>query len=302
MGVKTDCVSKQDIIDAMTPMEPWKVGKIRVIYEIGSDFLLIVSSDAISAFDCVLPPLIPYKGKVLNGLSVFWFGRTKSVCTNHLVTANVESYPTNIYEHIELLAGRSMLVKRVDRLDIECVVRAYLSGSAWKAYKDNSSICGIKLPPGLRESDKLPETIFTPTSKAESGHDIELTYSAAKKLIGHVSDIRDISIKLLELANEEAVAKGIIVADTKFEFGLCGDEVMLIDEALTPDSSRFWSMEDYEPGRPQRSFDKQYVRDYLLEAGWDKESAPPELPPDVVAKTSEKYLEAYRRITGKDLS
>jgi len=286
----------------LSDIEPFSVGKVRDIYDL-DDRLLFIATDRISAFDVVLPTGIPYKGKVLNSLSIFWFSLTKRIIDNHLITADVNEYPEKLRHYREILAGRSMIVKKAKRIDLECVVRAYLSGSAWKAYKEKGIICGIKLPTGLKESDKLPEPIFTPTSKTDSGHDMELTYTEAEKLIGKdiFEEVKEKSLQILVTAGKETESKGIIIADTKFEFGIYDGKVILIDEVLTPDSSRFWPMDDYEPGRSQKSFDKQYVRDYLEEIKWDKNPPAPELPDDVVKKTAEKYLEAHKKLTGKKL-
>jgi len=279
-------------------VKPFSVGKVRDIYNL-DDRLLIIATDRLSAFDIVLPTGIPYKGKVLNALSVFWFSLTKHIIDNHLITADVNEFPEKLQPYKEILDGRSMIVKKAKRINLECVVRAYLSGSAWKAYKEKGEICGIKLPSGLKESDKLPEPIFTPTSKADSGHDMELTYLEAEKLASKniFEEVKEKSLQILITAGKEAESKGIIIADTKFEFGIYDGKVILIDEVLTPDSSRFWPMDDYKPGRSQKSFDKQYVRDYLEEIKWDKNPPAPELPDKVVKKTTEKYLEAYRRLT-----
>jgi phosphoribosylaminoimidazole-succinocarboxamide synthase len=284
-------------------VKPFSVGKVRDIYNL-DDRLLIIATDRLSAFDIVLPTGIPYKGKVLNALSVFWFSLTKHIIDNHLITADVNEFPEKLQPYKEILDGRSMIVKKAKRINLECVVRAYLSGSAWKAYKEKGEICGIKLPSGLKESDKLPEPIFTPTSKADSGHDMELTYLEAEKLVSKniFEEVKEKSLQILITAGKEAESKGIIIADTKFEFGIYDGKVILIDEALTPDSSRFWPMDDYKPGRSQKSFDKQYVRDYLEEIKWDKNPPAPELPDKVVKKTTEKYLEAYKKITGRELA
>jgi phosphoribosylaminoimidazole-succinocarboxamide synthase len=286
----------------MPDIKPFSVGKVRDIYDL-DDRLLFIATDRISAFDVVLPTGIPYKGEVLNSLSVFWFDLTKRIIGNHLITADVNEYPEPLQPYKKMLAGRSMIVKKAKRIDLECVVRAYLSGSAWKAYKEKGEICGIKLPSGLKESDKLPEPIFTPTNKADSGHDIELTYSEAEKLVGKsiFDEVKEKSLQILVTAGKEAESKGIIIADTKFEFGIYDGKVILIDEVLTPDSSRFWHKDDYEPGRSQKSYDKQYVRDYLEAIKWDKNPPAPELPDEIVEKTTEKYVEAYKRLTGKEL-
>lgn len=283
-------------------IKPFSIGKVRDIYDL-DERLLFIATDRLSAFDVVLPTGIPYKGKVLTALSVFWFNLTKDIIDNHLITADVNEFPKELEPYKEILDGRSMIVKKAKRIDLECVVRAYISGSAWKAYKEKGSICGIKLPSGLKESDKLPEPIFTPTSKSDTGHDVELDYFQAENLIGKelFNEVKEKSIQILLTASKYAESKGIIIADTKFEFGIYDGKVILIDEVLTPDSSRFWSIDDYEPGRSQKSFDKQYVRDYLEEIKWDKNPPAPELPDFVVKKTSEKYLEAHRRLTGISL-
>jgi phosphoribosylaminoimidazole-succinocarboxamide synthase len=248
-----------------------------------------------------LPTAIPYKGKILTGLSEFWFNSTRDIVDNHFITADVAEFPSELQAYKDILAGRSMIARKAKRIDIECVARAYIAGSAWRSYKEKGSVCGIKLPPGLRESDKLPKPIFTPTTKAESGHDMELTQSQVEDMVGSdvAQKIREKSLQILAAASAEVESKGLILSDTKFEFGFYEDNIILIDEALTPDSSRFWPMDDYEPGRSQNSFDKQYVRDYLEELDWDKTPPAPVLPEEVVRKTTERYLEAYRRITGK---
>jgi phosphoribosylaminoimidazole-succinocarboxamide synthase len=285
----------------ITSVKPLKTGKVRDIYDL-DDKLLIVATDRISAFDVVLPNGIPYKGKILTALSAYWFNSTGDIVDNHLITTDFNKFPPELQEYRSILEGRSMLVRKAARIDIECVARAYLAGSAWRAYKEKGSICGIKLPAGLKESDKLPEPIFTPTTKAESGHDMEMTFSEVVDMVGAdvAGEIRDKSLQLLSSAAKETESKGIILSDTKFEFGFHNDGIILIDEAFTPDSSRFWPLDDYEPGRSQKSFDKQYVRDYLEEIKWDKKPPAPELPDEVVKKTTERYFEAYKRITGKE--
>lgn len=281
-------------------VKPFSIGKVRDIYDL-DDRILIVATDRLSAFDVVLPTAIPYKGKILTGLSEFWFSFTRSIVDNHFITADVAEFPSELQEYKGILAGRSMIARKAKRIDIECVARAYIAGSAWRSYKEKGSVCGIKLPPGLRESDKLPEPIFTPTTKAESGHDMELTQSQVEDMVGRdvALKIKEKSLQLLAAASAEVESKGLILSDTKFEFGFYEDDIILIDEALTPDSSRFWPMDDYEPGRSQNSFDKQYVRDYLEEINWDKKPPAPVLPEEVVRKTTERYFEAYKRITGK---
>lgn len=268
-------------------------GKVRDTYELG-DKLLMITTDRLSAFDVVFPQPIPYKGTVLNELSLFWFDRMKNIIGNHL---SGEPLP----KEYEYLARRSMLVKRAKPVKLECVVRGYLSGSGWKEYKQNGSVCGIKLPKGLMESQKLPETIFTPSTKAEKGHDENISEEEAKRLIGaeRFETIKNASLKIYETASKYALNKGIIIADTKFEFGEFDGKIILIDEVLTPDSSRFWSREAYSPGGPQPSFDKQPVRDYLETTGWDKKPPAPSLPEEIIKSTSERYIDAYERVTGK---
>ncbi len=280
----------------------YKRGKVRDLYDLG-DMLLIVATDRISAFDYVLPNGIPCKGKVLTGLSVYWFEYTKKQADidNHLISVDVADFPEEVRKYGEILSGRSMLVKKAERLDLECVVRGYLAGSAWRDYQERGEICGVKLPPGLREADKLSEPIFTPATKAESGHDENITIAEAEETIGKllVDIMKEQSVILYTIAAEKALSSGLILADTKFEFGLYDGSVLVIDEMLTPDSSRYWSKESYEPGRAQLSFDKQYVRDYLLSINWDKQPPVPQLPDEVIQKTTEKYLEAYKLIVGQ---
>lgn len=301
----------------LLPFEPYRQGKVRDIYEVGNKRLLIVAADRLSAFDSVLPNGIPYKGKVLNTLSEFWFRRTCLICENHMLTTDVSIYPKELRPYAELLKGRSMLVKRAKRIDIECVARAYLAGSAWRSYRETGSVCGIKLPSGLKESSKLPEVIFTPATKAESGHDINISFMVTAEIIKKAMDsgvieykgspgelarsMRAKSLDMLEAAAAFAYEKGLILADSKLEFGVRDGKLLAIDEAFTPDSSRFWSLDDYEPGKSQVSFDKQPVRDYLEDTGWNKKPPAPELPPAVVEKTTERYLEALKRITGQEL-
>ncbi|HDH41613.1 MAG TPA: phosphoribosylaminoimidazolesuccinocarboxamide synthase [Candidatus Altiarchaeales archaeon] len=277
-------------------------GKVRDIYDL-NDKLLIVATDRISAFDSVLPCGIPYKGKVLNLISVYWFNFTRDIIKNHLITSDVSKFPDKLREHSELLKDRSMLVKKAERIDIECVVRGYIAGSAWEEYKRKGSVCGISLPEGLSESERLPEPIFTPAIKAKTGHDVNVTEEKVAELVGEdlKDELKEKSIAIYEKAFKEAESKGIIIADSKFEFGMYDDELILIDELLTPDSSRFWSLEDYQPGMPQKSFDKQFIRDYLVDIGWNKEPPAPSLPDHIVQKTIQRYLEAYERITGRAL-
>jgi phosphoribosylaminoimidazole-succinocarboxamide synthase len=280
----------------------YKRGKVRDVYDLG-DKLLIVSTDRISCFDVILPTPIPYKGEVLTKLSLFWFEFIKDIIPNHLITANVDDFPQNLFKHKGILRGRSMLVKKAKPMPVECVVRGYLSGSGWKEYKVSQSICGIKLPRGLKESDKLPVPIFTPATKEDVGHDINVTQAYIEREIGGetAAKLRDVSIALYKKASTYAESKGIIVADTKFEFGINNGELILIDEVLTPDSSRFWPKNEYVPGKSQPSFDKQFVRDYLETLDWDKTPPAPALPPEIVEKTSQKYLEALKRLADTDL-
>ncbi|HHI97207.1 MAG TPA: phosphoribosylaminoimidazolesuccinocarboxamide synthase [Thermodesulfatator atlanticus] len=277
-------------------------GKVRDLYEV-EDQLLMVATDRISAFDVVMPTPIPDKGKVLTQLSVFWFEFLKDLVPNHLITANVEEFPPVCQPYREELHLRSMLVRKTEPLPVECIVRGYLAGSGLKEYRRSGTVCGIKLPAGLREADKLPEPIFTPSTKAQEGHDVNITFEECVRLIGPelAEKVRHLSLAIYKKAAAYAEERGIIIADTKFEFGLADGKLLLIDEVLTPDSSRFWPKEEYEPGRPQKSFDKQFLRDWLEEIGWNKEPPAPELPPEIVEKTRARYLEAYKRITGKDL-
>ena len=283
-------------------LEFFKRGKVREIYNLKDKFLM-VATDRISCFDVVLPTDIPYKGSVLTQLSVFWFELTKDIVPNHFLTANVDDFPESAQKYKESLEGRSMLVKKADPMPVECVVRGYLSGSGWKEYKETQSICGIKLPKGLKESDKLPEPIFTLATKEDVGHDINVTQGHVEKMIGKdiTLKLKDISIALYEKASRYAESKGIIIADTKFEFGTIGDEIILIDEVLTPDSSRFWPKDSYEAGKSQPSFDKQFVRDYLETLDWDKTPPAPELHEEIVVKTSNKYLQAFKMIAGTEI-
>lgn len=281
----------------------YKRGKVRDVYDL-QDKLLIVSTDRISCFDVVLPNGIPYKGHVLTALSCFWFDLIKDIIPNHLVTSDINKYPQELKRYKKELLGRSMLVLKTKPLPVECVVRGYLSGSGWKEYKEKQSVCGINLPAGLLESDKLPQDIFTPSTKADAGHDMNINQQYVETLVGEdtADKLKKISIEIYRKASGYALKRGIIIADTKFEFGIYNDELILIDEALTPDSSRFWPKDKYNPGKAQPSFDKQFVRDYLEGLDWDKTPPAPELPEEIIGKTSRKYLEAYKRITGKDLA
>ena len=284
-------------------LELFASGKVRDVYRVGNDRLLFVATDRISAFDYVLATGIPHKGRVLTQISMFWFDFLKDTVANHLVTAQVSNYPPQVQAYSDQLRGRSMLVERAEMFPVECVVRGYLSGSGWKEYKATGSVCGIKLPSGLHESDKLPEPIFTPATKATTGHDENISFEEMSKLVdpAEAKQLRDLSIAIYTKAADYARTKGIIIADTKFEFGKTGAGITLADEVLTPDSSRFWPAELYSPGMSQQSFDKQYVRDYLEEIRWNKQPPVPALPTEVARKTSEKYVEAYRKLTGRQL-
>jgi len=288
----------------LSGLAPHRQGKVRDIFDLG-DSLLLVATDRISAFDYVLGSGIPDKGKVLTQLSAFWFGKTSGIVTNHLQTMDVREYPVEMRPYADILAGRSMLVRKTNPVPIECVARGYLSGSGWKEYQASGAVCGIALPSGLRESDRLAEPIFTPATKAASGHDINISEADASELVGPelIQRLRSLTIELYQFGAAHAESCGIILADTKFEFGLTStNEIILIDEALTPDSSRYWPQDQYAPGGPQPSFDKQYVRDYLEQIRWNKQPPVPSLPDDVIARTRQKYVEAYRRLTGKELA
>ena len=278
-------------------------GKVRNVYDLG-DSLLMVVTDRISAFDVVFDELIPGKGTVLNSIAAFWFDFTKDVIPNHVITTNPEEYPMGLAKYADRLAGRSMLVKKVKMFPAECIVRGYLEGSALKEYNATGSVSGVQLPAGLRQGDKLPEPMFTPSTKAEEGHDINISYAQLEQLIGNedAKVLSDASIALYKKASEYALSKGIILADTKFEFGTLDGQLVVGDEIFTPDSSRFWELSDYEPGRAQKSFDKQYLREWLETLDWDKTPPAPALPEMVIRKTSEKYMESYRLLTGKELT
>jgi phosphoribosylaminoimidazole-succinocarboxamide synthase len=277
-------------------------GKVRDVYEI-DDQLLIVATDRISAFDYVLGSGIPDKGKVLTQLSGFWFDRMGDLVPHHLISMEVDEFPAAARAHANQLRGRTMLVRRTDPIPIECVARGYLSGSGWKEYQQSGCVCGIELPAGLRESDRLPEPIFTPATKADSGHDINISEGEAGRLVGEelVAKLKALTLEIYSRGVKHAESKGIIIADTKFEFGIADGQIVLIDEVLTPDSSRFWPHDQYEPGHGQPSFDKQFVRDYLEQIKWNKQPPVPSLPNDVIQRTREKYVEAYRVLTGNDL-
>jgi phosphoribosylaminoimidazole-succinocarboxamide synthase len=285
-------------------LELYASGKVRDVYRADNEHLLFVATDRISAFDYVLATGIPHKGRVLTQLSLFWFDFLKDIVPNHLVTADVNAYPANLRPYQDQLEGRSMLVVRADMIGVECVVRGYISGSAWKEYKESGKVCGIDLPAGLKESDKLPEPIFTPATKATSGHDENISFAEMSKLVGPElsRQLRELSLRVYQAAADYARQKGIIIADTKFEFGKTAAGLVLADEVLTPDSSRFWPADKYSPGKAQESFDKQYVRDYLESIHWNKQPPAPALPPEVAHRSSEKYIEAYRRLTGRELA
>jgi phosphoribosylaminoimidazole-succinocarboxamide synthase len=279
-----------------------KSGKVREVFDLG-EHLLFVATDRISAFDCVMPNGIPRKGEVLTQLSYFWFNRIADTVPNHLVSQPGDPLPAGLEKISSVLARRSMVVKKTQPLAIECVVRGYLVGSGWKDYQKTGAVCGLKLPRGLRDSSRLPEPLFTPATKAETGHDENISFEEACQITGPeiAHQARDLSLKIYAAAADYALQRGIIIADTKFEFGLADGKLILIDEVLTPDSSRFWPADKYEPGRAQPSFDKQFVRDYLETLSWNKQPPAPPLPPEVIAQTTAKYLEAYQRITGRPL-
>jgi len=284
-------------------LERYASGKVRDLYRVDQERLLVVATDRISAFDYVLASGIPGKGRVLTQLSLFWFDFLADIVPNHLLTAAVERYPAALRPYAEQLQGRSMLVARADMIAIECVVRGYLSGSGWKEYQQSGKVCGIELPRGLRESEQLPKPIFTPAIKATSGHDENISFDEMAQHAGAKlsEQLRELSLKIYRKAAEHAAARGIIIADTKFEFGRTARGLVLADEVLTPDSSRFWPADRYQPGRSQESFDKQFVRDYLENIRWNKQPPAPALPAAVVQETSDKYVEAYRRLTGREL-
>ena len=284
-------------------LELYASGKVRDIYHVDDRHLLFVATDRISAFDYVLASGIPDKGRVLTQLSLFWFDFLKDIIPNHLTSANVDDYPAPLKKYASDLRGRSMLVKKAEMMQIECVARGYLSGSGWKEYQKAGTVCGIALPSGLRESDKLPQPIFTPATKAVSGHDENISFDEMAKIAGRElsEKLRDLTLRIYTKAADYALTRGIIIADTKFEFGQTGKDLILADEVLTPDSSRFWPADTYKPGGAVQSYDKQYVRDYLESIKWNKQPPAPGLPPEVQANTSAKYVEAYRQLTGKEL-
>jgi len=293
---------KQAYSDILIPgLTLFKKGKVRNVFEF-EDKLLVVATDRISAFDFILPSLIPDKGKILTQLSNFWFDYTQLVCPNHVITADVNKFPPALQKYREMLDKRTMLVKKTSVVPVECVVRGYLSGSGWKEYQKTGKTSGVKLPAGLKESDRLEDPIFTPSTKAESGHDLNISFKDMQKIVGAplATKIRKASLALYQKASLHALSRGIIIADTKFEFGLDKDDLLLVDEIFTPDSSRFWPLATYAPGKGQPSLDKQFVRDYLESTSWDKQSPAPPLPEDIIQKTSEKYFEIYRLLTGKN--
>ena len=297
-------MSNPVLITNFADLGPRHQGKVRDIYDLG-DRLLLVATDRISAFDVVMADPIPDKGRILTQISAFWFRLLSDIIPHHLLSLDVGDFPPSCQAHREVLAGRSMLVRKTRPLPVECIVRGYLAGSGWADYRKTGAVCGIPLPQGLKESDRLPEPIFTPSTKAALGtHDENITFTEAAAAIGSdlATQVREVSLNLYRRASAWAEPRGIILADTKFEFGLVDGDLLLIDEVLTPDSSRFWPQDDYAPGRAQKSYDKQYLRDYLESLGWNKQPPPPPLPPEVVANTRTKYLEALKSLTGEDLT
>lgn len=294
-----DCLRQTEFPD----LKLFRRGKVRDVYDLG-DTLLVVSTDRISCFDVVLPDGIPDKGRVLTGLSCFWFEFLKETCAHHFITADVDRYPPEARKYGAVIAGRSMLVVKARPIPVECIVRGYLSGSGWKEYQRTQAVCGIALPAGLRQSQQLPQVIFTPSTKADEGHDQNVSQEAAEEIAGKetADQLRRMSIAIYTKAAAYALSKGIIIADTKFEFGYSGERLLLIDEVLTPDSSRFWPLSSYAAGGPCPSFDKQFVRDYLETLDWDKNPPAPQLPEEIIEKTSRKYREAFRLLTGGELA
>jgi len=288
------------VTDIDIPLKVFKKGKVRDIFEM-NDKLLLTVTDRISAFDYVLHEPIPYKGVCLTQLSAFWFNYFKDTVPSHMISADISDFRDNLEDYKNILNGRSMLVKKAEVFPIECIVRGYISGSAWKSYKKNGTVCGINLPEGMKESEHFDEPLFTPSTKAEEGHDINISFEKMKEIIGddNAEKLKDLSLRIYKKGADYARKKGIIIADTKFEFGKIDDKIVLVDEVLTPDSSRFWPADKYKPGKSQSSFDKQYVRDYLSSTGWDKNSTPPHLPEKVIKETKNKYIEAYEKITGE---
>lgn len=287
----------------LSGLGPRRQGKVRDIYDLG-DMLLLVATDRISAFDVVMADPIPDKGRILTRLSAFWFKYLSDLTPHHLISTDVREFPPRCQPYRDILEGRSMLVRKCRPLPVECIVRGYLAGSAWVEYQKSGTVCGIPLPPGLVEAERLPEPLFTPSTKAEIGrHDENITFAQAEATLGKelARRVRDISLALYRRASDWAEPRGIILADTKFEFGLANGDLLLIDEVLTPDSSRFWPKDDYNPGRPQKSYDKQYLRDYLESLGWNKQPPPPRLPPEVIANTRARYIQALKALTGEEL-
>ena len=295
-------MSTQIVLQTDLPLPRFGAGKVRDTYDLG-DYLLMVTTDRISAFDCVFPNGIPRKGEVLTRLSAFWFGLTHDLLPNHLLSADPADLPPEVAAHRDQLAGRFMIVRKAQRIDFECVARGYLAGSAWQDYRATGAVCGIRLPEGLRQADRLPEPTFTPATKEETGHDRNVPLADVKRAVGEElgQALADATLAVYNRAAEIALDRGIIIADTKMEFGLIDGELILIDELLTPDSSRFWALSEYAPGGSPPSFDKQFVRDYLERIGWNKQPPAPTLPPDVVAGTAERYREAYEWLTGEPL-
>ena len=293
----------QVLLESSLPLPLWWRGKVRDVYDLG-DTLLFIATDRISAFDCVLGSGIPCKGRVLTQMSLFWFEFLRPVVASHLVAARVSEYPNELTSYSGSLSGRSMLVRRARMIPVECVARGYLAGSGWKEYGAEGAVCGIRLPPGLKDGDRLPEPIFTPATKAQTGHDVNVSFQYVANIIGSelAGKLRDLTLDIYVRASAYAEERGIILADTKFEFGFVGENLVLADEVLTPDSSRFWPADKYKPGGAQVSFDKQFVRDYLETLTWNKKPPAPALPPEVIAKTTAKYIEAYSRLTGRGLS
>jgi phosphoribosylaminoimidazole-succinocarboxamide synthase len=291
------------VVESSLPLPLKARGKVRDVYEAGPGRLLMIASDRISAFDCILGSPVPDKGRILTQISLFWFDRLRPLVGNHLISAQLEDYPAELAPYREQLEGRSMLVHRAEMVEVECVARGYLSGSGWKEYRAGGTVCGVRLPDGLRESDRLPEPIFTPAIKAHTGHDENVSFHRVCDLVGRdlAERLRDLTLAIYREAAAYAELQGILLADTKFEFGFIGGELRLCDEVLTPDSSRFWPADAYRPGGPQPSFDKQFVRDYLETLAWNKQPPAPVLPDEVVAKTAAKYREAFERLTGRSL-
>ncbi len=308
----SDNIGKEGVVrqTRLGDLKLYKRGKVRDVYELSASesgresMLLIVASDRISAFDVVMDDPIPDKGKILTKMSLFWFKQMEDIVKNHVIASDPRDYPEICHQYEDQLRDRSMLVKKAKPLPVECIVRGYLAGSGWKDYKETGMICGIRLPEGMKESQELPDPIFTPSTKAEGGlHDQNISFEEAAKLVGRdtAEAIRDLSLKIYEKGRRYAAERGIIIADTKFEFGFVDGALVLIDEILTPDSSRFWPADEYQPGRSQKSFDKQFLRDYLLSIKWPKKPPPPKLPPDIINKTREKYMEALARLTGQSI-